>query len=272
MTETPYCILCPDRERIPNAPPVCDACRSWLAGMLGDLRILSEQLVDGEEPIRDERLRLLLDRKKRQPILDEHGRPILTWADPVGAITPAALIPAAPAWSRVQRVPESRPPLNLGPLDLVGPARPGSRAPAARGALGYDDDQAGWLPVATMLEAWVVDVIGARALGEHRPEPTVDAMTRWLADRVEWMCDQYPDVVDFADEVRQYRGVLRNTLGLDDRPVYKAGVACPKCDQLALYQRNGSEYIECGNCEALMSPEEYKGWTTELADDTRRVA
>lgn len=256
---TGSCPVCWRRDAL--RPQVCWPCRSWLAGLLGDLRILAEQLATGDLDADDDRQaeRRVGDWRR---VLAGGGVNVLRWCDPVAAVIPAGPIPAAPAGPRGTNPPESRPPVALDALDLTSAAQQGSRAPAARGALG-DADQSGHLPLATALETWAVE--WAHQRGEHRPTPAVDVLTRWLADRLEWACDEYEDIGSFAGDLSIYRRVLRTATGLNDRPEYKTGVPCPRCDQLALYRRNGSEWIECGNCEAMMSADEYRQWTVDLA-------
>lgn len=274
MTDTPtpaVCVLCPDRERIPYRGLVCDACRSWLAGILGDIRILVEQVTEPEPVVRDDRTGTFTARIWRKAV----GWVTSTrdgWRDPIAFGQPAAPIPAPPAGPRVSTNPaESRPPIRLDAVDLAYRSNPGSVGPHTRGILG-DDDQVGTLPVATALEAWAAEWIAAGCPGNHLPLPTVDTLTRWLADRVDWACDEYDtdELVEFAAQMRSYRSALRWTLGLSDRPEYKHGVACPKCGMRTLYRQNASVFVECGSCPTMLSPQEYAELTGKQATDATR--
>lgn len=267
------CVLCVRRD--PHHGDVCDACRSWLLGLLVDLRILHEQATITPPPARDGTDWPALDRnlpgepgewQNRQPApLMRNGFPVMA------RNLEASPIPGQPAGPRANSKPASRPPIPLDPIDLTAAARPGSRAPHARGQLGLDPDQAGHLSLATTLETWVRDWILLRARGENRPEPTVKTMTRWLADRTDWACDEHPAIDEFTTDLQAYRSALRGILGLIDVPEYKRGVACPKCDERTLYRRNGCEYIECGTCPAMLTPDEYDTTVEIGADGARRL-
>jgi ribosomal protein L37AE/L43A len=251
-TDPHGCTLCsdPERRRLPDRPPVCEACRSWLAKLIGDLRILAEQLATPEPAVRDDRVSLTL-----------------RWRDPVAHLFPSAPVPGQPTGPHVASVPGSRPPTALDPIDLALPARQGSRGPAARGVLGLDYEQGGNLSLATALDTWVRDWAVLRGKGEGLPAPTVDALTRWLANRVEWACDEHPGIDEFAAEIREYCGTLRRVLGVSERAEYHDGVACAGCGQRALYRRPGGDWIECGGCPRLISPAEFAERVGEQAQE-----
>ncbi len=276
---TAGCILCPDgRYRLPNRPPVCDACRSWLAGLIGDIRILAEQLVAPEAPLRDLRAAPMLEPgwvdghaiHDRHAARDKDGALVLRWRDPLGTAVPAGTTTGQHGGPRVASAPGSRPPTGLDRIDLAAPAR----LPNPVRGLSYyprslwPEDQVGHQSIATMLDEWVREWVATRARGEHLPTATVDALTRWLAHRVEWACDEHPAIGDFAAEMRHLRSDLRGILGLSERPDYLTGVPCPQCDLLALYRRNGSVWVECSNCPNLLSPEEYADWLTRAIDES----
>lgn len=252
-----HCTLCPTRKRIPNRPPVCDACRSWLAGVLGDIRIHTEQLGQPDQPIRDDRRAPVRDPDdRRRALRNAAGNVVLCWRDPAAHGAPAGDTPGQKAGPRIGHTrPKSRPPLALDPVDLALRSRRGSLPLYGR------DAQVGFVPVATVLEAWVLDWIPARGQHEHRPEPTAAALTRWLVDRLDWACDEYDLLVSFADDMRTYRTALRRVLGESDRDERKKGVRCGKCQLRTLFRRNGSLWVECGSCDALLSPEEYTAIT-----------
>lgn len=178
---------------------------------------------------------------------------------------------SAGAAQRVSGSREAPVPLALETLDLAAAARLGSRGPHARGVLG-DDDQVGHLAVATELEYWVIDWIGERAQVEHRPDPTVPTLARWLDVRMDWACDRHPAVDEFAADLRDLRAVLRRANGdLPQRPTPLVGVPCSRCDQKALYRDPESAWrATCGNCGRLYSELEYADWTGLLAAAHRR--
>lgn len=315
-TDTAECILCPDdRRRLPRRPPACDACRSWLAGILGDIRIRFEEMTSTPAPVPDVRT---------LPVLLGNGRPA-PLHDAVILAAPAGLIPGVPAGPLGRHVPESCPPTPLDPIDLASHVRAGAvhekdRVPVIRTrpvevlvrrvdvvthewevrndqgeivtvrervpvtveeiqtrtervvvvgdvgdpAMTTPQDQVGYLPVASVLDQWVRDWVTTRGRGEHLPVATVDVLTRWLANRVDWACDGHPAVDVFAAEMRELRSALNGVLGYHDWPTRK-DAPCPKCDQRDLYVRNGSEWVECGSCDDVMlSPVEYAEWAKDV--------
>jgi hypothetical protein len=271
---TGSCVLCYRRD--PHREPVCDACRSWLRGLIVDLHILHEQVAnDPNQDVHEGTDWLALDRylpgegnewKDAAPaLLLLRGRPVLVRK------MHAAPIDSRPAGPMTNRVPESRPPMSLDAIDLAAPARPESRSLHARGQLGLDPDQVGHLSLATVLDTWVRDWRDIRARGERQPVPTVDALTRWLADRADWACDEHLAVDEFAAELRSYRATLCGVLGLVDLPERK-DAPCPKCDRRDLCVHNGATWVECGSCAAMMSPDEYAAYVQSLVTQGNRDA
>lgn len=245
------CVLCPDR--VATRPTVCDPCRLWLPGVVGDIRILAEQLATPEAQVRDVRLAPVRDPDAPAYALrDAAGRLVLRWRDPVAHAHPAGPVPGANPQPRVSASHEAPIPINVGAVDLMLPARAGS----LRGD--------GEVSLATALEAWVRHWIWIRAAAERQPAPTVPVMTRWLGDRVGWACDSYPEVAVFTEWMRWYRTALRRALGQSERSEYRRGVSCPKCGQRALWRRNGEEWTTCAACSAMLSPDEYATHVTAL--------
>jgi len=251
------CVLCPDR--LVTRPAVCDPCRSWLPRVVGDIRILAEQLATPEPQVRDNRVAPVRDPDRPTHALrDRTGRLVLRWRDPVAHAHPAGPVPGLNPQPRVATSHEAPVPINVSAVDLMLRARPG--------AAGGDTPS-----LATALAEWIESWRWTRGLGEAQPLPAVAVMTYWLADRTEWACDTYYHVADFAESMRRYRTALRQVLGLADRPEYKAGVACPKCGQRALWRRNGEEWTTCGSCSAMLSPEEYAAQVSTLHHASSRA-
>lgn len=258
-----HCVLCPDR--VATRPATCNPCRLWLPRVVGDIRILAEQLAAPEAQVRDVRVAPVRDPDAPAYALrDDAGRLVLRWRDPVAHAHPAGPVPGLNPQPRVAGSHEPPAPINVGAVDLVSRARPGSLRPHARGVLGLDADQIGEVSLATALEAWVLDWRAVRDRSEMQPEPTVRVMTRWLGDRMEWACDGYPELAAFAEQMRLYCSALRRALGVSERHEYKAGVACPRCKLRTLWRRNGQEWIECASCPAMLSPAEYATHVTTL--------
>jgi ribosomal protein L37AE/L43A len=250
------CVLCSDRVAV--RPATCDPCRSWLPRMIGDLRILAEQLATPEPPVRDVRVTPVRDPDAPAYALrDEAGRLVLRWRDPVAHAHPAGPVPGLNPQPRVSASHEAPVPINVGAVDLMLAPRRGAEI---QPPLRLDPDA----PLVVALEAWVDDWRWVRDAGERQPTPAVPTLTWWLAERVEWACDAYYGLAPFAESVRRYRTALRRALGLNDRPEYKAGVACPKCSQRTLWRRNGETWITCASCATMLSPDEYATQVTSL--------
>lgn len=140
-------------------------------------------------------------------------------------------------------------------------------------------DQIGHLPLAAVLDSWVRDWREIREAGEGLPDAHIADMTRWLQTRTDWACDNLDAeiLVSFADEIRSYRSAMAGILGIVDVPDYKYGVACPKCASLTLFRRiggpaDGSLWVECSTCTAMLSPSEYEEWTMTRAAQVRDSA
>lgn len=84
------------------------------------------------------------------------------------------------------RVFESKPPLNINALSLLGP---GSDTPPAK------------------LYFWTHD--WALLLEHDQPDPYVTTMSAWLTVRLSWACDLHPAVDEFARDIRELAGELR---------------------------------------------------------------
>lgn len=116
-------------------------------------------------------------------------------------------------------------------------------------------DQVGWPSAADILELWARDwQTYSWAL---LPAPTVPELAKWLTERLDWACDEHPAVDEFAAELN---GLVRRLRPPAPRAELKIGVPCRECEKVTLYRWPGSDYIECGSCDLLMTPEEYQRW------------
>jgi len=139
-------------------------------------------------------------------------------------------------------------PLAVATLDLTMPAHLG----AVQDGL---HDQLGDISAATILDSWATDWQTYRwAL---LPAPTVPTLVGWLTDRLVWACDEHPAIDDFAAELN---GLVRRLRPPAPRAELKTGVPCRECEKVTLYRWPGSDYIECGSCDVLMTPEEFTRW------------
>lgn len=122
-------------------------------------------------------------------------------------------------------------------------------------------DQIGQIPVARVLDSWVKDWIATKGQRENRPVPTVERLCVWLTHRWDWACQHYLAVDDFAREIRSLNSALLTANGNTKAvPEHKVGVPCPRCDYMTLYRQAGDDYVECGTCPNLLTPDEYDRW------------
>jgi hypothetical protein len=175
--------------------------------------------------------------------------------------THAAL--AANHGTRVTGTTEGHAPTNVDILDLTATAR------VPNPVAGWDNDQIGNLPIASTLDSWVRDWANQRGKREKLPIPTVAELCAWLTPRIEDACDNHTAIAEFAEDLRALRATLMRINGLVDIPDYKKGITCPSCEYLALIRRNGSDWIECDNCNRLLTADEYTEWVETLADQQR---
>lgn len=176
---------------------------------------------------------------------------------------PAHAALAANQGTRVSGTTEGHAPTNIDTLDLTSTAR------IPNPIAGWNDDQTGHLPVASILDTWVRDWANQRGKGEKLPIPTVPELSNWLTNRLEDACDNHPSIEEFAEDLRALRSTLMAANGLIDIPDYKKGIPCPSCDYLALVRHNGSDWIECDHCNRLLTADEYTRWTELLAEQER---
>lgn len=177
------------------------------------------------------------------PVLRQRGKPHLPrtpqccdWcrmrlaADLTALPETYALVDAEPtrAMGEIRsRAFESRPPLNITALSLLGP---GTDTPPAR------------------LDFWVQDWAGM--LNQALPGPTVVELCAWLMTRLSWACDTHPAVDEFAHDIRELTGQLR-VFAVKDRGERVGN--CPRqfgddrCNT-PLYVDPYVDEIECSRC------------------------
>jgi len=179
------------------------------------------------------------------------------------ALLPANLLPGQAHGQRVSGSREAPLPLRVDPLDLMMPARAAEPTAAAR---AFPEDQMGDLSVASRLDSWVCDWRSSIRCGDIRPPPTVEELVRWLRVWLEEACDSHRAIDEFAEEMRELVHGLRVATGRNAvHPELKKGVPCRECERLALFRKPGSDFIECGSCGLLLTPEEYERWTALIA-------
>jgi hypothetical protein len=268
MDEEPTgsCPTCSRRD--PHEPLICRVCRSKLRTWLGDLPALFEELEE-----RTKELAEPLDHRPYVATMVEMAegskkRVVRSWqvltmraADQVAYLLPAGATSSPSHTGPVSGSKEPRLPIDVDGVDLTAPAR---------NAWLLGDDQVGHSSVASTLDFWARDWREARGGLERLPEPYVPALSSWLLRRVDDAMDAHPAIDEFFHDVRRTHGALRGQLGLVDVPDYKRGVACSKCGTLALYRENGSEWVECGVCGAMLNEGEYVAYVAALAAQVRQ--
>ena len=269
MRDTYTCHICPvmhpDRTpRIPHTPPVCDGDRRALNTWLGDIRTWHDILVNDEQPIIDQR-----KHERFGTVYFPDGiRHVFSRgmfpSDPVAALGGVAPINSRPKTPTVTGSRERPLPVNATALDLKAPARSPNLTDQA-----HPDDQIGHLSAATVLDAWVRDIRYQLYPQQHLPPTTVADLVRWLRDRLDDICDHYPDLVGFADALRRVRSPLRAAAGeTEPRPELCIGVPCKqdRCGQLTLMRQPDGDIV-CINpdCNAVLRPDEYDEWVKTAA-------
>jgi len=144
---------------------------------------------------------------------------------------------------------ESRPPVMIAPLSLLGP---GTMTPLHR------DYQIGDPPPLITLAWWAADWAIRRGMREHPPTrtATVTDLTRWLRHRLAWAVDNHPSIHGFT---RDTRNALRAVRAVADGEHHRPGYAgtCPRpvhrgdtittCGVLLTVDLAG-QTISCPNC------------------------
>jgi hypothetical protein len=246
MTDEPSgtCTACQRRD--PQFPPVCEVCRSRMPRMLGEIPELCALLVGLGFVERDGRYPRVC-----YPDDHDHAGELVPHLDRVANVFPAGPIAGR---SSAPRVSGSRDRGAPARLDLLGPAD-------LRTVHDEHGDQVGHVSVASVLGSWARE--WAEIRDELGPDPTVQALCRWMRDRIGWACDKHPAVDEFARELHDVHLTLRRANGLtEQQPEPCVGVPCRAvdCDLKTLYRIPGSIYIECASCGLLLTEDEYAAW------------
>lgn len=243
----PTCVLCPvyrpGRDPRPG-PPVCPGDAARLERDLLCLPALWDRLVCGDDPVVDERW---------TEVLDAAGRPTgtLRRSDPTAALG-AGDIPARSLNPAVSGSREAPLPINVDVLDLTATAR-------AATPLGDSRDQIGYLPVTTVLDAWVRHVRDVLHPDFHLPPDTVEQLVKFLHRHLEQTLDELTDVLpELATQLRGLGAAMRVILrDVEPVPQPLLGVRCEHCRTIStLVPWPSGEYTECRTCGQLYTDAE----------------
>jgi ribosomal protein L37AE/L43A len=183
----------------------------------------------------------------------------------VASALPAAATPGAARGGRVSGSPEPRLPVSVDMLDLLAPARRSTSASAPLAYAEQDDDQVGFLSVASTLFTWAEDLREHRGRGEGLPDVSISSLAEWLLNRIDEACDDHPAIDELYDDLRKLYGALRAQLGQIDIPDYRHGIPCPKCQRLSLVRQAGGDYVVCSECGAYLKITEYEEYVMTMA-------
>ena len=130
----------------------------------------------------------------------------------------------------LSRVFESKPPLSVDALSLLGP---------------------GWDTPPARLAWWCRD--WSETLQQAPPGETVTETTRWLLARLDWACNEHDAVDEFATDLRQLAASLRPYAGADDggHPAGECPRTLPGGDmcQTRLYATAYASVLRCPRCK-----------------------
>lgn len=259
------CIVHQDHEADPGWL-VCRRAWGRLAGALRQIPDLCDELSGLGFVQRDTRYRLD-DQKAVAMAYDNAGEPHPVYADPVSYAFPAGPLNGLRNGAKVSGSPGRSAPIRIDPTDLTGRPRHGSVPVADRSP--WPEDQVGYLSAATVLDFWVRDWADIR--GEGLPAAQgVRRLSGWLLDRLDWACQSFMALDEFAEDVRKLSSALFGLAGYGAARPKLMEAACPGCHLLTLTQGYPDGQIECNttDCERILTPEEYAEWVRNLIDET----
>lgn len=198
----------------------------------------------------------------QEEVLSEPGA-----RDAISQLLPGAPTPTPSNQPHVSGSKERRLPIDVNRMDLLLPVVPGYvRDPYL--------DQHGHHSVATVLNEWVAEWHDRWYASERYPATDAISLINWmLGVRLQHAANTEESIVDFAEELRDLRAVLRDALGdTKPKPVIMWGVSCPRCkliSQLQLDPESPDHYRECANCGILLTRDEYLQHLRDLVDAHR---
>lgn len=216
------------------------------------------------------------------------------WADPIAHSLPAGPLNGLRNGAKVSGSPGRSAPIRIDPTDLTASARvfrlagrPSTEEqrepcrfcrehhrtdlhpplPASEPQDRYAD-QIGYTSAASTLDFWVRDWADIR--GEGLPAARgVRRLSGWLLDRLDWACQSFMALDEFAEDVRKLSSALFGLAGYGAARPKLMEAACPGCHLLTLTQSYPDGQIECNttDCERILTPEEYAMYVRSLIED-----
>lgn len=248
------CVTC--RRRDAREGYACGPCRSRLRSWLSEIPDLWEQLLQGEPLVVDVRPVVEKYSIGEEEVEVVTNRP----RDPVAHHLPTGASSSLTRGGPVTGSRDRQIPILVDRFDLTH---------AGGWPATLDHDQVGYVPVWMTLETWARDWSTFRNMGEAAVR-TVPGLCRWMWERVDDMCDEHPGIDEAFGDIRRLHGTLYAQLGMFEKPDYKKGVPCRQCNALALVRHNGSDFVECGECPAVLTPEEYDRWVRAVASAMKK--
>lgn len=199
--------------------------------------------------------------------LDEEVSADLGARDMVSRLLPSAPTPSPSNQPRVSGTRERQLPIDISRIDLLLPVVPGYVQDPHR-------DQTGPHSVATVLNEWVAAWHDRWYAGQRYPRTDAVSLVDWmLGARLMHVVQAEPAIADFAEEIRDLRGLLRSALReTAPKRATMWGIECPRCQivsQLTLDPEDPEHYRECDNCGLMLTNQEYLQHLRDLVDKHR---
>jgi hypothetical protein len=254
---TGSCVCCHRRD--PHEGYACTPCRSRLRSWLSEIPDLYSQLLEEQEALStptDTRTGPTTARGKYGTTFETTGP-----RDPVSYLLPGAPVGGQAKGGPVSGSRERSIPIRVDLLDLTSP----------HGSWLEGEDQVGNVSVWMTLQTWARDWSTFRAMGEAGDQ-SVPGLCHWMWERVDDMCDEHEAIDECFGDIRRLHGAMMAQLGQFDIPDYKYGVPCrnEQCNALALVRHNGSDFIECGECPSVLTPQEFDAWVRAVASAMKK--
>lgn len=242
------CVLCPvyrPDTKARYADTVCPPDRHRIERDLLAVGSLYARVVAGDDAVVDETWYWA-------PLPPRDGAEDGQWRrrDPLAVFDGAGVVAARTMRPVITGTRTAPLPINVDAFDLTAPAR------AAR-PVGELADQIGFLPVASVLDAWVRYIRRYLRPDFRLPGDEVDALVTALHRDLDDICDHLPGVLaQLAGDLRALAAAMRVILrDTEPMPEPLLGLRCGNCRKVStLVEWPGGQYTECGACGQLYNP------------------